>query len=129
MQASMQASLAKMPITAQEALTWFKLAFSRIKGVTPRLSNDQQELESIRQGVDAFAAYTKVSSMMDAYSPAEQHLIESMRQNMNKLEHTWTDERARIFKRSVLQASWLRITAERMQTQKYNFLKHNPCLF
>ena len=125
MQESMQASLSKMVITPQEALCWFKRASSSINTVTPWMSKERQETESIRQGVDAFAAYTKVSSMMATYSAADKHLIDSLRQNMDKFQHTWTDERAATFKRSVLQASWLRITAERSQKERYDLLGRN----
>ena len=125
MQESMQASLSKMVITPQEALCWFKRASSNINTVTPWMSKERQETESIRQGVDAFAAYTKVSSMMATYSAADKHLIDSLRQNMEKFQHTWTDERAATFKRSVLQASWLRITAERIQKERYDLLERN----
>lgn len=125
MQASMQASLSKMVITPQEALQWFKRAYLGLNTVTPRLTNEGQEAESVRQGVDAFAAYTKVSSMMTAYSEADRYLIDSLRRNMDKFEHTWTHERAPTFKQSVLQASWLRITAERIQAERYDLLKRN----
>ncbi len=116
----MEEALSLMKITGAEALRWLERAIQNSIALNDRMTVEEQQMDMLRLAVDVRAAQLKVTSMLATFDQAGKQRATAF------MQHVWTkkaleraeDPRAAVFVRSVLQAAWLRISAERLEAAR-----------